>query len=674
MSGIVGIYDLEKRPVEREAVTRMVDILAHRGPDGADTWCEGNVGLGHRMLWTTPESLLEKQPLVDSNSDLVLTADARIDNRDELIGSLQINHLSTDKITDSDLILAAYRKWGEDCPKNLLGDFVFAIWDKRKQILFCARDHFGVKPFYYYYQAGQIFVFGSEIKGVLCNSEVPRHLNEVRVADYLANLFDDKAITFYKGIFRLLPAHTITVSQEKVQIRPYWSLDPSRELNLSSDQEYAEAFREIFTEAVRCRLRSAFPIGSTLSGGLDSSSITCVARQILAEEKKLPLHTFSYIYDDLSQCDEREFIESVVQQGDLIPHYMHGDQIGPFLDWKRVFWHTDETFLGPNTYLPWNYFHTAHQQGIRVLLDGFDGDTTVSHGIAYLTELMRKGNWSDFKVNANGICQNFGCTLLDLFEEHVFPYLEELAKKGQWITFVKEVKQIEKHFTISGRNVYLRHGLKPLAPQLIRQIWGRLHGQKQPVENINPIINPLFAKQINLKERIQSLDGSWTNPPLTAREDHWRRLISGLIPLPLEVEHRMAPAFAIEPRHPFMDKRLVEFCLAMPPEQKLHQGWTRMIVRRALEGILPSEVQWRGGKANLESNLINGLKTIDRAILDDVMHNDLQNVEKYVDVTNIRNLYQQFISSENIDASRTIAVLKPVALALWLRHTGLETL
>ena len=415
MSGVVGIYNLERKAIDPEAFERMVDSLAHRGPDGTGVWCDESVGLGHRMLWTTPESLLEQLPLKDSTGNLVLTADARIDNRDELIAALSLTDRPVEKITDSDLILAAYEKWGKDSPSKLIGDFAYAIWDNRQQILFCARDHFGVRPFYYSYQADRQFVFASEIKGILSHPEVPHQLNEVRVADYLANLFDDKAITFYEGIFRLLPAHTLTVSQSGIEVQEYWSLDPSRELKLGSDEEYAKAFREIFTEAVRCRLRSAFPIGSTLSGGLDSSSITCVARQILSEEKKLPLHTFSYIYDDLPQCDEREFIESVVNQGDLIPHYMHGEQISPFLDWQKVFDYTDETLLGPNTYLPWNYYKEAGKYGIRILLDGFDGDTTVSHGIAHLTALARQGRWAEFAVNAEGVCRNFNSTLLNLF-------------------------------------------------------------------------------------------------------------------------------------------------------------------------------------------------------------------------------------------------------------------
>jgi len=672
MSGIFGIYNLDGKTVQSDSLGRMGDKLAHRGPDGADIWCDRSVGLGHRMLWTTPESLLERLPLKDSTGNLVLTADARIDNRDELIATLELKDRPAEKITDSDLILAAYEKWERECPEQLIGDFAFVIWDNSKQILFCARDHFGVRPFYYNYQASQHFVFASEIKGILCHPGVPHQLNEVRVADYLANLFDDKAITFYEGIFRLLPAHTLTVGKSGMELEQYWSLDPNRKLHLDSDEEYAEAFREIFTEAVRCRLRSAFPIGSTLSGGLDSSSITCVARQILAEQGKLPLHTFSYIYDDLPQCDEREFIESVVQQGDLDPHYMHGDRIGPFLDWQEIFEYTDETLLGPNTYLPWNYYKEAGKYGIRVLLDGFDGDTTVSHGIAHLTALVRQGKWADFAVNAQGVCKNFDATLLDIFKQHVFPYLEELAKTGKWLTFVKEVKQIKRHFTISRKYLYIQHGLKPITPASILRIWRKLKGYKPNEENKIPLVNPTFAEDINLEKRIESLDGCWTKPPLTAREDQWRTMISGLIPLPLEVEHRMAPAFAIEPRHPFMDKRLVEFCLAMPPEQKLYQGWTRMIVRRALDGILPEEVQWRGGKANVESNLVNGLLTIDRAILDDVIQNDLESIEKYIDLNNIRNFYQQLISSNNINASIAIAVLKPLALSLWLKQTGLK--
>src|SRR5262245_5040761 len=150
MSAIVGIYHLDGRPVARTDLERMVTILAHRGPDGAGMWYEGAIGLGHRMLWTTPESLGEKPPLVSRSGDFVLSADARIDNRDELIGSLDFVAYGPREVTDSELILAAHEKWGEHCPKRLVGDFAFSIWDRPRQKLFCARDPVGVKPFYYY--------------------------------------------------------------------------------------------------------------------------------------------------------------------------------------------------------------------------------------------------------------------------------------------------------------------------------------------------------------------------------------------------------------------------------------------------------------------------------------------------------------------------------------------
>ena len=272
MSGIIGILNLDSKPVEPDEIGRMIDSLAHRGPDGSGVWIDGPVGMGHHMLWTTPESLHEKFPLINAQGDLVLTSDARIDNREELISALELKNHPAHKLTDSQLILWAYEKWGQDCAEKLIGDFAFAIWDKRSQMLFCARDPVGAKSFFYY-KSTKSFVFASEIKAILCASGVPHQLNELRIAEHLIQFFEDKTLSFYKDIFRLSAANSITVGPGEFRTRVYWSLDPKREIHMSSEEEYSQAFHEIFTEAVRCRLRSAYPIGSTLSGGLDSSSI-----------------------------------------------------------------------------------------------------------------------------------------------------------------------------------------------------------------------------------------------------------------------------------------------------------------------------------------------------------------------------------------------------------------
>ena len=178
---------------------------------------------------------------------LALTADARIDNRPELLRTLR---LGDSDVPDSELILAAYEKWGEDLAAHLVGDFAFALWDGHARKLVCARDVMGIKPFYYY-AGGEVFAFASEIKGLLAHPEVPRRLNETKVVDYLAPVFEDLEQTFYEGIYRLPPAQVLVVEEGRIRRRTYWELDASRELRLGSDEAYVEAFREVFTEALR---------------------------------------------------------------------------------------------------------------------------------------------------------------------------------------------------------------------------------------------------------------------------------------------------------------------------------------------------------------------------------------------------------------------------------------
>ena len=383
----------------------MARALAHRGPDAEGVWTGGPVGLGHRMLRTTPESLNEELPLIGAGGDLVITADARIDNREELIAVFGWRGRPGAEVGDAELILKAYEKWGEHCPEHLLGDFAFAIWDGSKNVVFCARDHFGVKPFYYHLSGARL-VFGSEIKALLSLDEVPRELNDERIGEYLVSIFDDASSTFYRGISRLPPSHSMTVGTDGANLRSYWAPDISHELPAASDDEYAEELREIFTEAVRCRLRSADPVGSFLSGGLDSSSVTCVARDILSTGGG-SLETFSAVYPDLPQCDERTYIDSVLAQNNVEPHFVIGDDLGPLTDLERVVSHQDEPFYAPNLFAHWGVLDAVARRGVRTVLDGFDGDTALSHGFGYLDELARSGHWLRLAEEARGLAKTF---------------------------------------------------------------------------------------------------------------------------------------------------------------------------------------------------------------------------------------------------------------------------
>lgn len=628
MSGIAGVYYLDGRAVDRTDVECMVERITHRGPDASGVWSEGAVGLGHRMLWTTPESLRERLPLVNKRGDLALTADARIDNRDELVEALGLNSGHCEEMSDSELILRAYEQWGERCSERLLGDFAFVIWDRRRQLLFCARDHFGVKPFYYY-DSPHAFAFASEIKALLCLREVPRRLNETRVADYLVPMLEDKAITFYQDILRLPPAHIMIVDREGIRLRPYWALDPSRELRLGSDGEYAEAFRELFTNAVRCRLRSAFPVGSMLSGGLDSSSIVCVARNLLAENGAGPLHTFSAVFDDVPECDERPFIQAVLAQGGLVPHYVPGDQLGPLADLDRVFHHEDEPFYAPNLFLHWGLYSAARKQGVRVVLDGLDGDTSVSHGLGFLPEL---------------------------------------AAAGRWKTLAAEVIGLSKRFDRSPWSILSYHAIKPLVPIAFQQAWRALRGANRATHIFGAILSPAFALRVAFDRRLEVLRGSRIRCVRTSKEGHYRGLTAGLIPYALEVADRAAAGFGVEPRYPFFDRLLVEFCLALPPEQKIRQGWTRLVMRRAMGGILPAEVQWRGGKSDLSPNFIRGLLTFHREILDGVMAEDSRLLGNFVNIVDVREACRRYLSERSEEDALTI--WKVATLAWWLRRAA----
>lgn len=634
MSGIAGIFSLDRAPIALERLGQMVDILAHRGPDGVNVWLHGAIGLGHRLLWTTPESVLERQPLVSRTGYWVLTADARIDNREELIAALNLADYSAANITDSELILAAYEKWQESCVERLLGDFAFAIWDDRNQQLFCARDSFGVKPLFYYYQPGKLFVFASEIKALFCLPEVPCEVNEAKIGTYLQAI-EDQVTTFYRGITALPPAHCLTVRRKTLCCDRYWSPDPSRELRLSSDAEYAEAYLEVLTNAVQRRMRSAFPIACGLSGGLDSSSVTCVARKLLQHQGNQLLPTFSLVFDKATASDERPYIEAVLAQGGVTSHYVHGDEITPLTDWQQVMWHM-ECPVPHNLFLSWGLAAAAQQQNIRVFLDGLAGDDVVSHG---------------------------------------FEHLMELAYTGRLISLVKECYALNR----SQAWQELRHHLwyYTVAPRLplnlrepLRQLFGGKARSSTP--RINPLINPDFAQAIELDTQIKGVEQRCYRDFWTAKEYHCQALLSDGITLGLELNNKIAAAFAQEVYSPFTDRALAEFCLAIPSGQKLHNGLTRMIVRRALVDLLPEKVRWRTDKGRLFACTNYGLLNTDREQLEHLIFDHHNALAPYINIPVLQAEYQQYRQNPNLD--RFPKFWPAVSVALWLQTMRLDPL
>lgn len=617
----------------------MLDILSHRGSDGVGIWCQGLIGIGRRLLWTTPESLHEQCPLVSANGSLILTADARLDNRDQLITNLgltQTQH-SANQLSDGDLILAAYNKWGEACPNHLLGDFAFAIWDAYRQYLFCARDHFGVKPFYYY-SAGEGFAFATEIKALLTLPQVPSRLNEAKVAEHLANLDSDPTITFYQNILRLPPGHSLTVHASGVTLQSYWQLDANiQELQLSSTEEYTHQFLEHFTEAVRCRLRSAFPIGSMLSGGLDSSSITCIARQLLdnSDSPRETLHTFSARFDRVSASDERSYQDAVLATGNYKSHILRGDQLGPLASYEEVVWHRDAAVMAGNFRLNWGLYEIAKQNNVRVILDGWDGDSTVSHGNEYL---------------------------------------RELARSGHWLTLARETYAYGKRYDLPWQQVlfkwFWRYGLRPSLVSLFKPVQAitPLAYTPQPNAMLKDLpLLPKFIGRTGLDYKLQHLQLS---PPQTERESHYRLIMANIHSSMFDLLDSAGGAFSVDLRYPFFDQRLVEFCLSLPPYQKLHQGWGRFVLRNAINGVVPRSLQWRPDKSNLQPSFEFTFKTYEQSTIKSVLFEHSETIDRYVDVLALRDIYQRWMLDQ-VSFSEVNTLWRSVSLGMWLDQTGL---
>lgn len=616
MSGIVGFRPPEQETVDTDTSEAMVSAIDHRGPDGEGTWSAESVSLGHQFLESTPEGSGEPRPFV--RDDVVVTADVRLDNRDELFQALDIDK-APGSVSDGALLAAAYDEWREQCPEHLLGAFAFAIWDRRRNELFLARDHMGVKPLYYYDDG--LFAFGSEIKALLAHPEVPNRLDETKVGDYLAKCFEDKERTFYEGVRRLPPAQALHVTSDGTDRWQYWELDGEKELDLHSDEEYEQRFREIFREAVNCRLRGTGRIGALLSGGFDSSSITCTARDLLTGSDR-GLWTYSATFPDYPEADEREYVDAVVEQGGVEPTYVRADGTSPLADIEKVLWHEDEPFFASNLSTLWELFRAAADDQ-RVILGGFGGDQVLSHGLKRLTELVRAGRLP---------------------------------------TFLSEARSVAAGTDLSLRYLLIRYGVAPFVPKTVREIRAR-GGTEFP-----SFIDDAFAEGIGLGERLNRIKGPPEVSFRTVRERQFDQLTSGLIPFSFEIENKAAAAFGMEPRYPFWDKRLVEFCVALPADQKLRSGVTRSIAHRALEGVLPDKIVTRTDKADLSRTFSDGLFQFNRSRLRTVANAPSAPLKQYIDEDVVAAKFNVF--SENPHSDDTVDLWKILVFEIWLNQSN----
>jgi asparagine synthase (glutamine-hydrolysing) len=599
MSGIVCTFRRDGAPTAPGALEPALAALSSRGRDGRHVWAGGPASLGCVQNRTTPQSATEVLPYHDRARGVVVVHDARLDNREELANQLHLPGTRLPEIPDGALIVAAWSRWGERCPEHLAGDFAIALWDERERTLFCARDHLGTRLLFCY-TSPVLFACASELRGVLAVPGVPRRLNPQKVAEFLIDVVPDVATTFHAGVVRLRPGESRLVTADAEGVRRYFRLALPEHVHRGSAAEVASGFREVLTTSIRQRLvaMEGRPVGAQLSGGLDSSSIVCIARDLRRREAGDPLPTFSCVFPRTPAADESAYVRAVVDEGGVAPHAIDADAITPLTDLDRVLDAFGEPFHGAPLPYQWTLFRTAAELGVAVILDGYGGDSVVSYGLHYLAEL---------------------------------------AWRGRFLRLAREVRGVQRLGWLPPRTTLRMFVLEPSIPRWLlaarRAVLGRTARLPQPT-----FVAPELARRTALLDHFEAF---WHSRPVP-RGEREHHLADVEFHLPADVIETSAAAFGLEPRFPYLDRRVIEYCLAVPPAQKIEHGVTRMLSRRALAGLLTPAVAARYSKATPTQSLLRSLYVVDRPRLDELLLGPAaERAAPYLDLDALRRVYRQ---------------------------------
>jgi len=538
LSGIAGIFHRNGAPVERALLQSLADFLFYRGPDFRAMWVDGSIGLVHTLLRTTNESLGEKQP-ASLEGKYWIVADARLDSRDELIAELRRSRRKVGpNPPDSELIVHAYAAWGTPCVDHLRGDFSFCLWDAGHKQLFCARDHFGIKPFYYA-QLGELFLFSNTLNCLRQHPAVSSELNDAAIGDFLLfGLNCDNTTTSFRDIQRLPPAHTLTVSQRGLQIRRFWTPPTDGHIRYAKAEEYVENFLSILEAAVADRLRTD-RVGILLSGGLDSSSVAAVAKQVSAKSAQaIDIRGYTSVDESQSPDSEGRFAREVGEFLRIPVKLLPVEQVELFEGWDN-----------PQLSLP--------EPVDNPLFAGFfDAKRIISADC----RVVLSGEGSD-----------------NLMDFQMWPYAGDLRRRGEWRRLMTDMAN------------YL--WIRPFPWRGIRARFLRVIGKEPGVPAFPNWLAADFRKRANLRERWKE----WGEHPKLMFEHPILPKAHASLSLPqwtnmFEHENAGVARQPLEVRYPFLDLRIVNYLLALP---SFPWFFHKMILREAMAGRLPESVRMR---------------------------------------------------------------------------------
>lgn len=621
MSGIFGFVQLRNASCVAQDLHVMGEAMAHYGLDGMHYWCDAQAGLGHGLLFNTPEAVHERLPYATEDGRLIITAAARLDNRDELCDLFDIPAAERAYTPDGTIIRYAYERWREACPDHLLGDWSLAVWHPQERRLFLARDHHGNTALYYVHD-GRRFAFASDRKALLALPDVSRQLNELYLAQTLvvwpAYHGPD---TIYLDIHRLPPAHALLVTPAGVRVWRYWRLEDTPDLRLPTEEAYVEAFLDVFRQAVRCRLRSYRPVGITLSGGLDSGSVSALAAPALRHRGETLTALTSVPAYDVATTTNGEYFADEWPLAAATARYVGGVQhipiraetVSPVAGIRRMLdIHGEPLHAAGNHYWIAALLTTAHEKNLGVLLTGQMGNATIS-----------------------------------------------------WIGLPPRVSLLAHLRRGAYRQALRQWVVRPLVPVWMQQHYqqwrrrGTWQSEEPPWRSYAPI-HPDFARRLRLRERMAEAG----HDPTFRSQFQWnaRRMRCAVIKPGASIAGALwaesGAAYGMEVRDPTQDKRLMAFTLAVP-EAQWWGAMDRWLLRRAMAGLLPDEVRLNPQRGYQAGDVIQRIRDYEQEMMGVLAA--LQASEAaghYLDLAYMQQIYATSLAHQDMTtADQTSAVL-----------------
>jgi len=655
MCGIVGIISLNGTPVDPIVLERMNDRQAHRGPDGAGYlfgWpvdgrftdvlareiapAQGRddirVALGHRRLAIIDLSERGIQPMAAAGVSIVFNGE--IYNHRELRTELEQTGVHFTTRTDTEVLLQAYRHWGEDCLARIQGMFAFAIWDRRVARLFCARDRLGIKPFYYATPAG-CFVFASEIKSLLAFPGLTAVADDDAVFDYLVHgNCDYGERTVFRGVKALPAAHALTVDYGtgQVHVRRYWELLPPASRNGTTDAARIERLRELLLDTTRSHLISDVRAGSCLSGGIDSSTVVALIGKIWREQPDAAtavgdsFFTFTSCWE-YPELDERQYALAAANAMGATPHLIFPTADDFWDVFERMAWHQDMPFFSLSFYAQWSVMRAARDAGVKVLLDGQGGDEVfggyAKFRYAYLMSLLRTGRWGRMTLEAGHMVRQGDLYVLDL--RRGYRYLPGSLRRLLGVDSLLE----------GALQTDFRQAVSAESTPATR--WWRYASDA--------------AKS----------DNGWTMMQRIQVDD----LMVDTLPQLLRMEDRSSMAFSLEARVPLLDHRLVEYGVGLPDHLKVRNGWSKYAIREVMQGTMPDAVRLRTAKLGFAAPDRRWLAKELRPRVAEMIAGRLR-CERFVDPVPLRRWYAS-PESDGANTESYLGLFRVLALEMWMR-------